>query len=82
MRGVRHGIRLRSVVIGGRRFTTRLWLQEFIKTLNSAPEVEKSDRPQPRGPRQRRKASERAAEELRARWEGSRRAPGDQGRDA
>jgi hypothetical protein len=32
--GVR-GYKLRSVLIGGRRFTTRRWINEFIAALNS-----------------------------------------------
>ena len=31
MKGLRNGVRLRSVLIGGQRLTTRRWLQEFIQ---------------------------------------------------
>src|SRR5262245_20383235 len=33
-RGFRHGVRLKSVLIGGQRCTTREWLQDFIKALS------------------------------------------------
>jgi hypothetical protein len=40
LKGARRGIRLQSVVIGTRRYTTRTWLQDFIeaRTLEATPE--------------------------------------------
>jgi hypothetical protein len=66
LRGVSNGLRLKSVLIGGQRCTTRRWLQEFIeaRSLLSEPEAV----PQPRSSGQRESESKKAAEELRHRW--------------
>lgn len=66
-KGVRNGIRLRSVMIGGQRCTTREWIEEFIEAVSSATQPGE-DVPNVRTPRQRRTASEQAAEELKAAW--------------
>jgi hypothetical protein len=67
VKGLR-GVRLRSVLIGGQRLTTRRWLQEFIQGMSEARDPKESSPPVIRTPRQRRSASERAAEELKAAW--------------
>ncbi len=66
-RGLRNGLRLRAVKIGGRRYTTLGWVQEFIEasSRDSCPAVEP---PPSRPPGRRRSASERAAAELEAAW--------------
>jgi hypothetical protein len=68
IRGV-HGVRLRSVLVGGHRCTTRTWLQEFIEAITSAAEPPERTSPQVRTPRQRQSAADRAAEELKAAWQ-------------
>jgi hypothetical protein len=72
-KGLRNGVRLRSVLIGGQRLTTRRWLQEFIQAMSEARERAGPDPPVIRTPRQRQSASERAAEELEAAWKQRRR---------
>lgn len=72
IRGVR-GVRLRSVLIGGRRFTTRQWLLEFIETRSRLSEAEPLTVQLPRTVRQRNKASADASRELRALWRTGRR---------
>ena len=67
-RGVRHGVRLRSVVVGGRRLTTRRWLQEFIQALTQAAGTAPNDVPMPRTPHQRQAEADRATEELKRLW--------------
>jgi len=67
-RGLQNGVRLRSVLVGGQRCTRREWLEDFIKALSEAA-PEPDGRPiKLRTPEQRRRASERAAEELEAAW--------------
>jgi hypothetical protein len=66
MRGLRNGTRLRSVLVGGQRLTTRTWLQEFIEASTAEAEPERRIIPPIRTPAQRRRASERAAEALEA----------------
>jgi hypothetical protein len=73
MKGLRNGVRLRSVLIGGQRLTTRRWLREFIQAMSESHEPGGSSPPVTRTPRQRQSASERAAEELKAAWEQRRR---------
>jgi len=68
-RGVRGGIRLRSVLVGGQRCTTEQWLKEFIEAMNQDAEPETVIHLKPRTPNQRQRASERAIEELKAAWE-------------
>lgn len=65
MKGLRNGCRLRSVVVGGQRLTTRTWLQEFIEAGTAEAEPERI-LPQIRTPAQRRRACERAAKALEA----------------
>jgi hypothetical protein len=77
-RGV-HGVRLRSVLLGGRRCTTRPWLQEFTEVITAAAEPPGPAVPEVRTQRQRRGAAERAAEELRATWQRRKRPPGGSG---
>jgi len=78
MKGLRNGVRLRSVLIGGQRLTTRRWLQEFIQAISEAREPgDSSPPPVIRTPRQRQSASERAAEELKAAWKQRRRPSGE-----
>ena len=67
-RGVRNGIRLKSVLIGQQRFTTRAWLQEFIDALTQAAEPDGREPLHLRTPRQRQTAAERATEELKEMW--------------
>jgi len=49
-RGVRGGIRLRTMFLGGRRVTTEKWVREFVERLSdegseeSAPEVRSPSR--------------------------------------
>ena len=70
--GLRNGIRLQSVLAGGQRCTTRRWLQDFIEAMSQDSQPSANDRPTVRTPTQRQTASERAAEELKAAWEGRR----------
>jgi hypothetical protein len=72
VKGLR-GVRLRSVLIGGQRLTTRRWLQEFIQAMSEARDPGGCSPPVIRTPRQRQSASERAAEELKAAWKQRRR---------
>ncbi len=74
MKGLRN-VRLRSVLIGGHRLTTRRWLQEFIQALSEAHEPEEFSPPVIRTPRQRKSAAERAVEEWKAIWKKSNRPP-------
>jgi len=73
VKGLRNGVRLRSVLIGGQRLTTRRWLQEFIQAMSESRAPGGSSPPVIRTPRQRQSASERAAEELKAAWKQRRR---------
>src|SRR5262245_6482865 len=66
-KGVRGGLRLRSVLVGSTRLTTRTWLREFIQARNQGLPPEPP--PAPGTASQARTASERAAEELRRRWQ-------------
>ncbi len=63
------GVRLKSTMAGGHRCTTRRWLTEFFEALNGLTAAGGDSPPRPRTPGQRRKASERAVEELRAAWQ-------------
>jgi hypothetical protein len=67
-RGVRNGIRLQSVLIGQQRYTTKLWLQEFIDAVTKTAEPVGNEPPHSRTPRQRQAAAERATEELKKLW--------------
>ena len=67
-RGVRNGIRLKSVLIGQQRYTTREWLQEFIDAVTQAAEPDGHEALRLRTPRQRRTAAEQATEELKKMW--------------
>ena len=73
VKGLRNGARLRSVLVGGQRLTTRRWLQEFIQAMSEARDPGGCSPPVIRTPRQRQSASERAAEELKAAWKQRRR---------
>jgi hypothetical protein len=55
------GIRLRTLVIGGRRYTTPAAVQDFITQVTAASN---GDRPPARTPRQRQRAIEAAEREL------------------
>lgn len=68
LRGLRNGVRLKSVLIGGQRYTTRSWVENFIFEINGPGERGANELPQPRSPGKRQRASESAAEELEARW--------------
>ena len=72
VKGLR-GVRLRSVLVGGQRLTTRRWLREFLQAMNEARDPGGASPPVIRTPRQRQSASERAAEELKAAWKQRRR---------
>jgi hypothetical protein len=67
MKGLGNGIRLKSVLVGGQRLTTRKWLQEFIEARRTEAEP-KGIIPRLRTPAQRQRDSERAMEELKAMW--------------
>ena len=67
-RGVRNGIRLKSVLIGQQRYTTRAWLQEFTDAVTQAAEPCGTEAIHIRTPRQRRTAAEQATEELKKMW--------------
>jgi Protein of unknown function (DUF1580) len=71
VRGVHNGIRLQSVLVGGRRCTTRRWVQNFIDAMTRASPIPAPDSMKLRTPSQRHRASERATEELRAAWKQS-----------
>jgi hypothetical protein len=74
-KGLRQGIRLKSVLAGGQRCTTRQWVQDFIEAMTQVSQPAPADAPVVvRTPTQRQTASERAAAELKAAWE--RRRPG------
>ena len=75
MRGLRNGVRLRSVLIGGQRLTTRRWLQEFIQAMSESREPGGASPPVIRTPRQRKSAAERAVEEWKAFWKKGDRPP-------
>lgn len=66
MKGLRQGIRLKSVLIGGHRYTTRTWLYDFVQKLSAVAA------PQPETVvlthNQRQRAAEEATRELTARW--------------
>lgn len=71
--GLRQGIRLKSVLVGGQRCTTRRWVEEFIEAMTQESRPAATDAPVVvRTPTQRQTASERAAAELKAAWEGRR----------
>jgi hypothetical protein len=67
-KGLRNGVLLRSEMVGGRRCTTRGWLEEFFEALTRDAEPEPLPRLVPRSGSGRRAASERAVEELEAAW--------------
>lgn len=70
MRGLRGGtIRLRTILYGGTRCTTRRWLAEFIDALNAA-EPRSIDTP-PRTAGQRTQDAKRAREGLEEAWKKS-----------
>jgi len=68
MKGLNNGIRLKSVLVGGQRLTTRRWLQEFIEARTAEGEPEGRIMPRIRTPAQRQRDSERATKELEALW--------------
>jgi hypothetical protein len=68
-KGLHNGIRLKSVLVGGQRLTTRRWLQEFIEARTQAAEPEDRPMPKLRTPTQRQRDAERAVEEWKALWE-------------
>jgi len=37
LQGVR-GVKLRSVLVGGKRYTTQAWVDEFVAALNGTPQ--------------------------------------------
>jgi len=71
IRGIRNGIKLKSVMIGGQRCTTRLWLQDFIEAINPSLSSSSQMTATPRTPLQRERESERAKEELDRLWKRS-----------
>lgn len=52
LRGVR-GVRLRTCLVGGRRYTTRRWLREFSEATTAAAEETPTATSTPRADRQR-----------------------------
>ncbi len=78
-KGVKNGIRLKSVLVGGQRYTTRRWLQEFIEAISESSGEGEVPPPAIRTPRQRQTASERAIEELKAAWKKGQRRQGEAG---
>lgn len=64
-RGVHGGIRLRAVKVGGTLYTTREWILEFVRALNSDADVEPV---RIRTRTQRERASQQAAEQLGRLW--------------
>lgn len=68
MKGLRNGIRLKSVLVGGQRYTTRQWLQEFITLRTATAEPPTSSPPAYRTPNEREKAAQRATKELNRLW--------------
>ena len=61
-KGMASGVRLRSVLIGNVRYTTKTWLREFIQARSATRDSAGTE--PPRSPSARQSASERAAEEL------------------
>ena len=74
-KGLRNGVRLRSALVGGRRCTTRNWLNEFFGALTEDGEADVPARPVPRTAAHRHVASERAVEELESAWSRKRPCP-------
>ena len=68
MRADRNGTRLKSVLIGGQRYTTRRWLNEFIEAKSASAGPSEITPAPIRTPGKRQTASELAAEELKATW--------------
>jgi hypothetical protein len=77
LRGLR-GTRLRSVMVGGRRCTTKKWIKEFIQNVNSN-ESWQTGSPNTRTPDQRRRAADQAARDLAAAWRRSKDRTNDPG---
>jgi hypothetical protein len=73
LRGVANGLRLKSVLIGGQRCTTRTWLQEFIDARSGLTGHAPAPPPPPCSSGQRQRESQQAAENLRQRWSRRRR---------
>lgn len=71
LRGLRNGIKLKSVLIGGQRCTTRQWLQDFIEAINPSASSSLQATATPRTPLQRERESERARQELERLWKES-----------
>lgn len=71
LRGLRNGIKLKSVLIGGQRCTTRQWLQDFIEAINPSASSSSQPTATPRTPLQRERESERARQELERLWKES-----------
>jgi hypothetical protein len=71
LRGLRNGIKLKSVLIGGQRCTTRQWLQDFIEAINPSASSATQATATPRTPLQRERESERARQELERLWKES-----------
>jgi hypothetical protein len=59
-KGVRGGIKLETVLVGGRRFTSREAVQRFVDRLSG----DRGDAVQARTPKQRQRAAEAANQEL------------------
>ena len=68
MRGLRNGIRLKSVLIGGQRYTTKEWIKDFIDAMTDGAEPTVASPVPVRTPNQRQTASDRATDELKSLW--------------
>jgi hypothetical protein len=68
MRGLRNGVRLKSVLIGGQRYTTKQWIKEFIEAMTDGAEPGAASTLPVRTPNQKRSAAERATDELKSLW--------------
>ena len=60
MHGLRGGIKLETVLVGGRRFTSREAIQRFVDRLSG----DRGDAVSARTPRQRERAADKANQEL------------------
>jgi len=69
MKGLRGGsIKLRTTLVGGLRCTTLLWLEEFLKSLNSDEPTAAAPPPRSQGKRSR--AAAAARRRLEQTWDG------------
>jgi hypothetical protein len=74
-KGLKNGVRLEAVKIGSRWYTTRKWVQDFVKAGKPSLEAGNPAGPSIRTSRQRDRAADWAEKELRRLWKKSPRNP-------